>query len=265
MADKKQLAILRRGSDAWNAWREQNPKVRVNLDRAPLSGANLTGADLSKASLVDTNITAANLTGCRVYGISAWNLALDDATTQKDLIITMPDEPNITVDNLEVAQFIHVLLHNERIRHVIDTITSKVVLILGRFTPERKVVLDALRKELRQRDYLPVLFDFEKPGSRSTLETVSTLAHMARFVIADLTDAKSVLQELQAIVTTNPSVPVQPLILATQEEPGMFDFFHRFPWVLKSYSYASAELLIADLIVPAEAKAREGGVSPPTG
>ena len=85
-----------------------------------------------------------------------------------------------------------------------NALTSKVVLILGRFTPERKVVLDAIREELRRRHYLPVLFDFVKP-------TISTLAHMARFVIADLTDAKSVLQELQAIVPLSPSVPVQPL------------------------------------------------------
>ena len=40
------------------------------------------------------------------------------------------------------------------------------MLILGRFTDERKLVLDALREELRQRCYLPILFDFEKPQSR---------------------------------------------------------------------------------------------------
>ena len=51
-----------------------------------------------------------------------------------------------------------------------------------------------------QRDYLPILFDFEKPSSQTTVETIATLAHMARFVIADLTNAKSVLQELQAVV-----------------------------------------------------------------
>ena len=88
----------------------------------------------------------------------------------------------MTVDNIEVAQFIFMLMKNHKIREVIDTMTSKVVLILGRFTPERKRVLDAIREELRRLNYLPVLFDFEKPGSRDLTETVSMLAHMARFV-----------------------------------------------------------------------------------
>ena len=58
------------------------------------------------------------------------------------------------------------MLNNQKVREVIDTITSKAVLILGRFTDERKAVLDALRDELRKRDYLPILFDFEKPGPK---------------------------------------------------------------------------------------------------
>src|SRR5829696_4867502 len=33
---------------------------------------------------------------------------------------------------------------------------------LGRFTEDRKTVLDAIRDELRNRGYLPILFDFEK-------------------------------------------------------------------------------------------------------
>jgi len=87
-----------------------------------------------------------------------------------------------------VAQFIYLLLNNEKIRSVIDSITSKVVVILGRFTPERKAILDAIRDELRKRDYLPALFDFEKPASKDLTGTISTLANMARFIIADLTD-----------------------------------------------------------------------------
>jgi hypothetical protein len=65
-------------------------------------------------------------------------LKLNDAK-QNDLIITPPGELVIAVDNLEVAQFIYLLLHNERIRSVVDTIARKAVLILGRFTPERKL------------------------------------------------------------------------------------------------------------------------------
>jgi hypothetical protein len=63
------------------------------------------------------------------------------------LVVTSEDQPAITVDNIEVAQFVYLLLHNQKnqkIRGVIDTITSKTVLILGRFTDERKAVLDAL-------------------------------------------------------------------------------------------------------------------------
>jgi hypothetical protein len=77
------------------------------------------------------------------------------------------------------------LLNNQKVRDVIDTITSKAVLILGRFTADRKTVLDALREELRKRNYLPVLFDFAVPATRDITETVSLLARMARFIIAD--------------------------------------------------------------------------------
>jgi hypothetical protein len=150
-------------------------------------------------------------------------------------------------DNIEVAQFVYLLLHNEKIRDVIDTIGKKAVLILGRFTAERKAVLDALREELRKRDYLPILFDFDVPATRDITETVSLLARMARFVVADITDAKSIPQELAVIVPDLPSVPVQPLLLEGSAEYGMFEHFKRYPWVLETYSYPSSERLIAGL------------------
>jgi hypothetical protein len=150
-------------------------------------------------------------------------LKLDEATVQKRFRILYREsgkrgapisgarELEIEVDDIRLAQFVYLLLHNENLRDVIDTITSKAVLILGRFTDERKAVFDGLREELRKRDYLPILFDFEKPRSRDTDETITLLARMARFVIADISDAKAVLQELRAIVPDLPSVPVQPI------------------------------------------------------
>src|SRR5262249_56896068 len=124
--------------------------------------------------VVETELTNADLTGCRIHGISAWGLKLE-GTKQQNLVITEVGEPAITVDNIEVAQFIYLLLHNQKIREVIDTITSKTVLILGRFTDERKAVLDALREELRKRNYLPILFDFSVPATRDITETISLL------------------------------------------------------------------------------------------
>jgi uncharacterized protein YjbI with pentapeptide repeats len=237
----------------------------ANLSRADLSWAvfykaDLSGANLTEAHLIDTDFEGANLTGCRVYGIAVWNVALVEAK-QSDLVISDPWHSVITVDNLEVAQFIHLLLHNEKIRQVIDTITSKAVLILGRFTPERKAVLDAIRNELRRQNYLPILFDFEKPASRDLTESISTLARMARFIIADITEAKSIPQELQRIVPDLPSVPVQPLLQVSAGEYGMFEHFKRYPWVLETYHYESLEEVIDSLpekvIAPAEVKAKE--------
>ena len=229
----------------------------ADLSGADLSAADLSAADLSAAQLLFTDLTSADLTGCHIHGISAWNLKLEGAK-QRNLVITPQNEPEITVDNIEVAQFIYLMLNNQKVRDVIDTITSKVVLILGRFTDERKAVLDALREELRKRNYLPILFDFDKPRSCDTDETITLLARMARFIVADISDAKAVLQELRAIVPDLPSVPVQPIILATQEEPGMFDFYRNRPSFLTVHRYASQEQLIADLgdkvICPAELK-----------
>jgi uncharacterized protein YjbI with pentapeptide repeats len=254
-----------RGTHLQGASFQHVKAFRANFAWSNLYQANFAGSDLQEVSfdcsiLIGADLTHSDLTGASVYGTSAWNVGLEGAT-EKSLRITEKDSPLVQVDSLEVAQFIYLLLNNKKIRHVIDKITSKVVLILGRFTPERKAILDAIRDELRHRDYVPVLFDFEKPSSRDITETVSTLAHMARFVIADITDAKSIPQELMAIVPALPSVPVQPLLLASQHEYGMFEHFKRYPWVLEPYLYEDQDRLLAALtekvIGPAEAKAKE--------
>ena len=122
----------------------------ANLDGANLDGAVLRVANLQGATLMNTDLTDADLTGCRIYGVSAWGLRPPESAKQRNLIITPEDEPAITVDNIEVAQFIYLLLNNPKIRDVIDTIGKKAVLILGRFTPERKAVLDCSARGIAQ-------------------------------------------------------------------------------------------------------------------
>ncbi|HET6256654.1 MAG TPA: pentapeptide repeat-containing protein [Puia sp.] len=229
----------------------------VRFNHAQLSNAKLNGANLERAIMADTILQAADLTDCRIYGISAWNLDTTDAI-QDNLIITLPTESLITVDNMEVAQFIYLLLNNQNIRNAIDSITSKVVLILGSFTHELKEILDAIRKELRSRNYLPVLFDFEKPKSRDLTETISTLAHLSKFIIADLTNARSIPQELERIIPSLPHVPVQPIILNSEAEYSLFEHYRHYPWVLEPFLYRDSEELVKSIstkiIEPAEAK-----------
>lgn len=165
------------------------------LGHANLSRADLENARLSYAHLIGTDLRNARLIDCRVYGVSAWDVDLRGAV-QRGLGITGPGDAVITVDNLEIAQFIGLLLSNQKIRDAIDAITSKVVLILGNFASPRRWILDAIRDALPSLGYVPVLFDFEAPQSRSTQETVTLLARMARFVIADITAPASVPQEL---------------------------------------------------------------------
>jgi uncharacterized protein YjbI with pentapeptide repeats len=234
--------------------------IAADLSTTDLSWANLSGADLSWANLSNANLSNADLTDCRIYAVSAWNVQLQN-TQQTNMIITVDDESRVTVDNLEVAQFIYLLLNNQKIREVIDTVARKAVLILGRFTLERKAVLDALREALRTHGYAPILFDFSPSSRRNFTETVRTLAHLSRFIIADLTDPSSIPQELYAIVPTL-AVPVRPVLLEGEKEYAMFsDLFTRYHWVLPIHFYKDQADLLATLkeqiIEPAEQKAEE--------
>jgi uncharacterized protein YjbI with pentapeptide repeats len=234
----------------------------ADLSRAILTKANLSGADLRRTHLARTVFKGADLSGCKVYGIAAWDLQLDDAI-QSDLIITDEGEtvPSITVDNLEVAQFIYLLLKNEKLRDVIETMTSKAVLILGNFAPERKEILEAIRGRLRDRGYLPIMLDFEGPHNKNLIDTVTTVARLSRFLIVDITQPRSVPAELEAIVPALPSVPVQPLIEGSEEPYAMFSDLVMRDSVLKLHCYRHLQDLLGlfddHVIVPAEKKVQE--------
>ena len=234
----------------------------ANLTRANLAGANLAGADLSEALLVKTHLEHAVLTGCRIYGISAWDVHLDGAT-QTGLVVTAGDTAKITVDDLEVAQFIYLLSRSQKLQKVINTLGSKGVLIIGRFTKDRLEVLHAIRDEVRKRhDLLPIMFEFAPEAKKTTIETLLTLAHMSRFVIADLTDARAVVQELTKIVDSLRSLPIKLIIHESAAMPSMSDSFLVAESVLKPvYPYPDRDALLKaigpEIIEPANRKADE--------
>jgi hypothetical protein len=92
-------------------------------------------------------------------------------------------------------------------------------------------------------------------------ETIKILAGLARFVVADVTDATEVRAELHHIVPNFPSLPVQPVLLRGRGEfASLPEHLAMFPWVLPTFEYEGQDHLLANLgervIKPAEAKVK---------
>jgi hypothetical protein len=243
MANAKQLALLKVGVDGWNEWIRNEQDIEIDLADADLSEADLSGADITNSNLVRVNISNAKISKCNVYSVNVWDLE-GEFKEQKDLIITPESQSSITVDNIKVAQFVYLILNNKEIRDVINTLTSKSVLILGRFTPERKKILDTLRDKLRKYDLLPIVFDFDRPTDKDFTETIKTLAGISYFAIADVTNPKSSPLELQATIPDY-QIPFVPIIQEGERPFAMMvDLQKKYNWVLDTISYDSLDTLI---------------------
>lgn len=247
----------------------------ADLMYADLSDADLTGADLSHSNMVRANITNATVDGNNVYGISVWDLQ-GQFKVQKNLIISSNDGIQFDTDNIKDAQFINLILDNPEIRGVLNTLTSKAVLILGRFTDkdpvikkERQDVLSTLKAGLRSNGLLPIVFDFERPEDKDFTEMVKTLAGMCYFVIADVTNPKSSPLELQATVPDYqiPFLPIIKMDLEKKDDKGKFiddgpfammqNLQTKYPWILDAVAYKDVDQLTRILAKGLIARAAE--------
>lgn len=237
-----------------------------NFSAADLSGADLTSAHLnfarlldvnfSGASLVDTalmasllirvNLRGATLRGCYVHGAAVWKVETDPHTIQRDLIVTDLNDPTVTTDHLEIAQLIHLLINTAAIRDVINSMTGRAVLLLGRFTPERAAVISALAERLRQFHDLPIIFNFDKPVDRTVTETLRILAGLSKFIIADLTDPKSSPYESHLTVP-DMAIPFMPIIEQGQPVFSMFQDLYEYDWLLEGFAYRNTDHLIENI------------------
>jgi hypothetical protein len=128
------------------------------------------------------------------------------------------------------GQIIYLLMDNKKIRVRIPILSKKAVLLLGRFTEGSKEILDMIRTELRKLEWLPMVFDFERPSSRNLTETVTLLAGWSRFIISDLTKPGSNPLELQQIIPQW-KIPLLPIIQEGENEFAMFRDLSQYPWV----------------------------------
>ncbi len=93
MDNKRHVARLKQGVEAWNQWRRENPDVCPDLSQANLTGAHLVEADLSdtnlfwadlahanlhKADLTRASLFGANLCGANLHKAVLWDADLSD-------------------------------------------------------------------------------------------------------------------------------------------------------------------------------------------
>ena len=118
MANEEQLAILSRGVEAWNQWRQKNPEAlidfkRANLRNRQLENANLVEADLTEAEFSFANlknsnlafanmdhavVSFANLEGANLSAANLEGAYLEDANLN-DTILTGANFKNATLSN----------------------------------------------------------------------------------------------------------------------------------------------------------------------
>lgn len=229
---------------------------RASFNRDNLSGADLSGAKLTRAQLVRTNLTNATLTQCSVHGIALWNPQLEGAI-QDNLIITPDNEPTITVDGLEMAQFISLLLSHNKLCTSFNAVIERGVLLLGHFRSGGLEILQAVAAKLRQERYLPILLDLDHPDERTHRATVQALAGLARFIVADVS-GPSIAPELYATVP-HCKRPFVPILEAGREPFAIAVDLFEYPWVVRpTVIFTSIEELISlvpsKIIAPAEEK-----------
>lgn len=230
----------------------------ASLANANCSNSKFHGCNFQYSSLNGTLFCGSMITDCLVFGVSTWSVDLRN-TIQRNLhISSFPfsdagflsgdlfswPENVLTVDNLGLAYVLHSLANSSNPRELMDLLTTRIVLILGRFTKERKEILDNIRDDLSGSHLCPIIFDFEKPVNRTYTETIASLASIAKFILADVSDAKIVIQELHRIVPKFPSIPVQPICHVDHDINVIIDELNVYPWFLPVVRYRkNGELL----------------------
>jgi uncharacterized protein YjbI with pentapeptide repeats len=137
MADKTQLALLKKGVKGWNKWRKENPGVEIDLKKAnfstrldqpgfDLKAVNLRGvdlrdadlgrADLREADLQKANLERANLKEANLERADLWDANLMDADLAMSKLIKANLEnsflyaTDLTAADLNGTNFAHAVL-----------------------------------------------------------------------------------------------------------------------------------------------------------
>jgi hypothetical protein len=222
----------------------------ADLTGAHLMGANFHDANLSKADLSNANLTAASLVGakigdsdlsnCSVYGVSAFNLE-GTPRNQSNLVITPLGESPIAVSDLEAAQFVYLLLSGRKVPRILESVRSRLVLVLGDFRSKRESVLNSIQTGLQQQDFTSIVAHFNPPVNRDLTDKVLLLTRFVRLLVADFTESRPLQRFFHDARSQLQSVPVQPVYQTDWSQQHPLDPAGLPDSSLSPISYATAE------------------------
>lgn len=180
------------------------------------SNATFIDCVLNNSSFIGVNFSGAKIEGCNVYGVSAWEIILDDKTIQKELFLHRDnfsrkdilgiDDSLSFVDDIALAQFLYFIAQENGFGKSLKQLNQRTVLLLGKFKEGGLELLQTVGDILRKWNYIPIIFDFEPSSHTNLIENVVTMAGLSKFVLANL-EGSSVPAEL-AKVTSNFKTPV---------------------------------------------------------
>jgi len=269
-----------RGANFTGATLDEARFSSANLTEARFDHAEMRGALLDDAILDSTSLIGTKLGGAHVYGTFIRRVKTDETTDQTALFLDVHvvwerDRPRrrrpsrsgldliefTEVNDIRLAQFHDIVDEAGSVGKLLAATTRRVVLILGRFLPRQKRVLEALAEALRARGKIAVIFDFPSPDNREISDTVRFIAGMAQFIVVDMTKASSVPLELQATIPEL-MIPVVPIVQSGHPIFSMFaDLQRRYFWIQRPVSYESVKQLVAHvdeaIIIPAQEAERE--------
>ena len=188
MANKRHLAKLEQGKEAWNQWRADNPTVKPDLRGANLRGKHLEGFDFSFADIRGTNFKQAHLEGANFTKATAglqklWKILL--------VIVSLFFSLIAGVFSLWIAILIALVADPSNTINFVAGIVSLIVLVVFLFYTLRKgfvavaVAVALLGAYLGWRSFKG---DRRDPGIRSVGVAFGTMGGTS-FYDAELSDA----------------------------------------------------------------------------
>lgn len=235
--------------------------MQPHLNNCTFNYCKFFKVDFIYASLIKSTFKECTLECLDIYGANIWDIDIDENTTQKDIRIPYrqfkgKDSEILSIDDIQVGNIIYLLLDNSNYTRLLNQSKKKSVLLLGRFGDPLKEHLNELTKEVRNNGFSPIVFDFQAPNTLDLIEAIVLLSLLSKFIIVDLTEARSVPAELHAILSTL-TIPVVPIIKRHSEVFSTYTFTNKYSCVLPILIFddikdLSGSIFAKEIIEPAD-------------